>query len=68
MSDLPAAARSKNPKTMSRDDLHPAQRSHADSRDVVAIIENDHTYILSPTGHFASAVSQVRAERADQGI
>jgi hypothetical protein len=68
MRDLPAAARSKNPKKMSRGDLHPSQRSQANSSDVVAIIENDHTYILSPTGHFVSAVSQVKAERTSQDI
>lgn len=68
MSELPAAARSKNPKKMGRDDLHPSQRSQANGKDVVAILDGDNTHILAPTGHFSSAVKVVSEERTAQGI
>jgi hypothetical protein len=62
MNSLPAAAQSKNPFTMTVDDLHPSQRTLANTRDVVAIVDGDNKHILSPTGDFPSAVKAVLDE------
>jgi hypothetical protein len=66
--DLPTAAKARlqNPLAGVRlrvDDLHPAQRSMARSKQLCAVLKDGITTILSPTGDIVEAVRAVRKER-----
>lgn len=69
ISDLKAESQSKDPQDFTIDDLPDgANKTEAQSRDVVAFVNGEQVTVLSPTGSLAQALEAVKVERAFKGI
>lgn len=67
--DLKVASRGKSERDWTVDDLPAgANKTEAQSKDVVAIVEGNKVTVLAPTGSLSEALAAVRKERSRKGI